>query len=92
MELFLLAEPSVGPEEAFERREWEDRALSAMRETLSPLEQTALWLKAWEGMPVEDITRVLELKEQSGARTLLQTARRKLKAALEQGGRGEEEP
>lgn len=89
-ELFLLEEPSPGPAESFERREWEERVMSAMRDSLSPLEQTALWLKAWEGMPVNDITRLLGVKEESGARALLQTARRKLKAALERGADGEE--
>ena len=89
-ERFLLEEPSPGPEESFVRREWEERVMSAMRETLSPLEQTALWLKAYEGMPVRDITRLLDLKEESGARALLQTARRKLKAALERDAAGEE--
>lgn len=89
-ELFLLEEPSPGPEESFVRREWEERVMSAMRETLSPLEQTALWLKAYEGMPVRDITRLLDVKEESGARALLQTARRKLKAALERDAAGEE--
>lgn len=90
-ELFRLEEPSAGPAESFERREWEERVLSAMRDSLSPLEQTALWLKAFEGMPVHDITRLLGVREESGARALLQTARRKLKAALERGAGGEEE-
>jgi RNA polymerase sigma-70 factor (ECF subfamily) len=89
-ELYLLEEPSPGPEDSFVRREWEERVMSAMRETLSPLEQTALWLKAYEGMPVKDITRLLGVQEESGARALLQTARRKLRAALERGAAGEE--
>ena len=36
-----------------------------------------------ERMPVDEITRVLDLKTATGARGLLQTARRKLKAARE---------
>lgn len=89
-ELSLLADGAPGPEESYERREWEERVMSAMRASLSPLEQTALWLKAYEGMPVKDITRLLEVKEESGARALLQAARRKLRAALERGAAGEE--
>jgi RNA polymerase sigma-70 factor (ECF subfamily) len=89
-ELFLLEEPSQGPAESYESREREERVLSVMRESLSPLEQTALWLKAYEGMPVKDITRLLDVKEESGARALLQAARRKLRAALQRGADGEE--
>ncbi len=88
--LFLLEEPAEGPEASFENRQWEERVVAAMRESLTPLEQTALWLKAYEGMPVRDITRLLDVKEESGARALLQTARRKLRAALERGAAGED--
>jgi len=89
-ELLLLEEPSEGPEDSFARRQWEERVLSAMRESLTPVEQTALWLKAYEGMAVRDITRLLDVKEESGARALLQTARRKLRTALERGAPREE--
>ena len=41
-----------------------------------------MWLRAYEGMSVEDITRMMKLNGASGARGLLQTARRKLRAAL----------
>jgi RNA polymerase sigma-70 factor (ECF subfamily) len=90
-ELLRLEEPSPDPAKSYENREWEERVLSAMRRSLSPLEQSALWLKAYEGMPVKDITRLLEVKEESGARALLQAARRKLRAALQAGAAGEEE-
>jgi RNA polymerase sigma-70 factor (ECF subfamily) len=91
-ELLILEDRAPGPEESYERREWEERVISAMRASLTPLEQTALWLKAFEGMAVKDITRVLGVEEESGARALLQTARRKLRAALERGAPGEEGP
>lgn len=84
-ELDRVEDPADGPEEAFEKRWDEERVLAAMRSALSPQEQTALWLKAYEGMSVDDITRVLAVREESGARALLQTARRKLRAALERG-------
>jgi RNA polymerase sigma-70 factor, ECF subfamily len=89
-ELDLLEEEAPGPEESFERRQWEERVVAAMRESLTPLEQTALWLKAYEGMPVRDITRLLDVREESGARALLQTARRKLRNALGRSASGEE--
>jgi len=89
-EWLVLEDDAPGPAESFERREREERVLAAMRASLSPLEQTALWLKAYEGMAVKDITRVLAIEEESGARALLQTARRKLRAALERGAPGEE--
>ncbi|MFN8586643.1 MAG: sigma-70 family RNA polymerase sigma factor [Candidatus Eisenbacteria bacterium] len=66
----------------------EQRVLDAIREDLEPVEQEALWLRAVERMPVDEITRVLELKSASGARGVLQSARRKLKARF--GGSGED--
>jgi RNA polymerase sigma-70 factor (ECF subfamily) len=89
-EWLVLEDDAPGPAESFERREQEERVLAAMRASLNPLEQTALWLKAYEGMAVKDITRVLAIEEESGARALLQTARRKLRAALERSAPGEE--
>ena len=71
---------------------WADRALehervlAAMRDHLRPEERLALWLRVEEEASVEDITRMLGLTNASGARGLLQTARRKLRAALD--GRG----
>ena len=50
-------------------------------------ELDALHLRCVEGMPVETITEVMAIKAASGARGVLQRARRKLRAALEdQGG------
>lgn len=56
-------------------------ALLDLVHQLGPLEQRAVWLRCAERMPVEEITRVLGLDTASGARGLLQTARRKLRAA-----------
>lgn len=72
-----------GPEHGFEKLEAEQRVVDAMRDVLEPDEQMALWLRAYEGMSVEDITRMLGVGGASGARALLQTARRKLRAALD---------
>jgi RNA polymerase sigma-70 factor, ECF subfamily len=83
-----LANPAEGPEEQFERRFEEERVLAAMRGALTPEEQSALWLRAYEEWSIEDITRVLRVPGTSGARGMLQTARRKLRAALETGEEG----
>ncbi len=84
--------PSAGPpaDEELAARESDDRMMALVREALDAREQLALWLRCEEGMPVETITRVLGLDAASGARGLLQTARRKLRAALARRREGEE--
>ena len=77
-----------GPEETAEHRVALERVMHAMEVALVPLERSALWLRAYEGMQVEEITRLLGLDGPSGARGVLQSARRKLRAAL--GGAVEE--
>jgi RNA polymerase sigma-70 factor, ECF subfamily len=71
-----------GPEETAEHRVDLERVMRTMEDALAPLERQALWLRAYEGMQVEEITRLLGLDGPSGARGLLQRARRKLRAAL----------
>jgi RNA polymerase sigma-70 factor (ECF subfamily) len=63
------------------------RVLDVMNRVLEPEERLALWLRAQEETSVEELTRMLGLENTSGARALLQTARRKLRAALESGER-----
>jgi RNA polymerase sigma-70 factor (ECF subfamily) len=70
------------PEDQLESAEWQRRVMAAIRDALEPHERTALWLRAYEGMSVEDITHLMGLDGASGARGVLQTARRKLRAAL----------
>jgi len=82
----LADDPRGGPEEAAERSQRQERLLAAMRAALDPLEQKALWLRYGELLPVEQITDLLELSGKSGARAVLQRARRKLKRALEAAG------
>jgi len=74
------AEPD--PAEAFERRADEEAARRLMMEQLDDQERLALWLRGFERMGVEDITRTLGLTNTTGARGLLQRARRKLRAAI----------
>jgi RNA polymerase sigma-70 factor (ECF subfamily) len=61
----------------------EEELLTLIREKLDPREQRALWLRCFERMPVDAITQVLAVDDRSGARSVLQSARRKLRAALE---------
>jgi RNA polymerase sigma-70 factor (ECF subfamily) len=74
--------PGDDPAEAYEKRRDEETLLSLIRERLDAREQEVLWLRCFERMPIEMITRVMKLDQASGARGLLQRARRKLRAAL----------
>jgi RNA polymerase sigma-70 factor (ECF subfamily) len=65
----------------------EDRLLAMIRRELDADEQKAIWLRCIERMPVEEITVVLNMSNVSGARSLLQRARRKLRAAMDRDGR-----
>ncbi len=88
----LLHDPEIDPDElpgvedpesAWAGREGEERLLRLLGETLEPQEQDALWLRVVEERSVPEITAMLGLTSASGARGLLQTARRKLRAAME---------
>jgi RNA polymerase sigma-70 factor (ECF subfamily) len=80
--LELVADPAPAPDEALERRLVAEDLLALVREALTPLEQDALWLRCYEGLSVDVITRRLRITESSGARAVLQRARRKLRAAV----------
>jgi RNA polymerase sigma-70 factor (ECF subfamily) len=73
----------VLPDQALENRLAEEDLLKLIRASLDEVEQQALWLRCFEKMPVDEITRLLGIAEASGARGVLQRARRKLRAALE---------
>jgi len=76
-----VVDGSVRPDEAFFAREEAREVLELMQAVLDPVERQALWLRAHEHMPVDEITRLLGISSSSGARGVLQTARRKLRAA-----------
>jgi RNA polymerase sigma-70 factor, ECF subfamily len=82
IETDTLTSAASGPDETYESLESWSRLTAAMAATLDERERLALWLRAGEGMSVDDITRMLRLDTASGARGLLQTARRKLRSAL----------
>jgi RNA polymerase sigma-70 factor (ECF subfamily) len=87
-ELEDLPDPRPDPASELEDRQEREALLALVREHLDPQEQRAVWLRCAERMPVDEITRVLGLRSATGARGLLQTARRKLKAA--RGSPGQE--
>ena len=60
----------------------EDALLELISAELEPQEQEALWLRCIDLVPVEMITELLAIEDVSGARAVLQRARRKLRAAL----------
>ena len=70
------------PDQELENRLAEEELLELIRRVLDPEEQQAIWLRCFEKMPVDEITKVLAITEASGARGVLQRARRKLKAAI----------
>ena len=70
------------PDKELENRLAEEELLELIRRVLDPDEQQAIWLRCFEKMPVDEITKVLAITEASGARGVLQRARRKLKAAI----------
>lgn len=61
----------------------EEAAMEALlHDHLNPVEQEAIWLRCFEGLPVPEVTRLLGLTHASGARSVLQSAREKLRVAL----------
>ena len=75
-------DPAAGPDRQLQESLDERELLDLVREHLDPIEQDVLWLRCFERVPVDEITRILRITSASGARGLLQRARRKLRAAL----------
>lgn len=80
-------DPGPTPDELLERRLDEETVLDLIKRHLDPVERDALWLRCFEGVPVDEITRLLRIDAATGARSVLQRARRKLKAALKDSSR-----
>jgi RNA polymerase sigma-70 factor (ECF subfamily) len=79
-----IPDSGAGPDRLVEEREGEERMLELIKSTLEPTEQKALWLRCFENTSVDEITELLGIESASGARAVLQKARRKLRAALEE--------
>ena len=83
-DLDALTDERPSPEDELLAKLDEESALALIRDELEPQEQEALWLRCFEGLSVDAITEVLAVQEASGARAVLQRARRKLRAAWRQ--------
>jgi RNA polymerase sigma-70 factor (ECF subfamily) len=77
------------PDIDLEEEESRERLIGLIRETLEPEEQKAIWLRCFERVPVDEITRLLGIEASTGARGVLQRARRKLRTALDRSGVGD---
>lgn len=82
-DLDRLPAASLDPAVEYEQERDEEAVRRLMMDHLDEDEQLALWMGCFERMPVEGITQALSLTNATGARALLQRARRKLRAALE---------
>ncbi len=82
VESLNVAGDQPGPDRALEERLDEEGVFALIREQLEPIEQEAIWLRCFERLPVDEITALLKIDAASGARGVLQSARRKLRAAL----------
>ena len=81
-ELAQVADPTASPARQAERCDDERKLWRTLGDHLSAREQEAIWLQCIEGFSVEEITEVLQIDGSTGARSVLQNARRKLRAAL----------
>ncbi len=77
-----VMDDGIGPDRELEERLDEEASLALIRRTLEPVEQEAIWLRCFERVAVDDITVILKIGSASGARGVLQSARRKLRSAL----------
>jgi len=82
-EMDELPAATLDPAAAFEQAADEDATRRLLLEHLDEQERLALWMRCFERLPIETITQSLGLANATGARGLLQRARRKLRAALE---------
>jgi RNA polymerase sigma-70 factor (ECF subfamily) len=82
-EIDRVADPDADPVTRLERDQDEERLRRLLVDHLDADERRALWLRCFERMPVEEIGRVMRLDNATGARALLQRARRRLRAALD---------
>ena len=66
------------------RREWEEMVRGLIRESLNETEMQAVTLHYVHELPLDSVTRILGLGNQSGAKSYVVSARRKLARALRQ--------
>lgn len=81
-DLATTQDSGPGPEETLLEQEDEAQVLAFLSRHLEDQERLAFWLRCYEGVGVDEITSLLGIREKTGARAVLQRARRKLRAAL----------
>jgi RNA polymerase sigma-70 factor, ECF subfamily len=86
VDLDQLINPGRDQAESLIQKLDEEEVLRLIHEHLDPQEQEVLWLRCFERMPIDLITETLRIRQASGARGVLQRARRTLRAALETRG------
>ena len=74
-----LPAPAGGPAHGLELAEEERELRRLLADVLTPREQEAVWLQCIEGYGVDEITEMLGIEGATGARSVLQNARRKLR-------------
>lgn len=79
--LVEIVDPVTPVDRRIEEEHEEQALLALIARELDPLEREALALRCFERLPIDTITELLGLDNATGARGLLQRARRKLKAA-----------
>ena len=84
-----LSAPEGDPGRALEEKLDEAEVLRLLEERLETVEQDALYLRCFERLPVETISAALAIPEASGARSVLQRARQKLRRALAERARSD---
>jgi RNA polymerase sigma factor (sigma-70 family) len=62
-------------------REDEEQLLEMIARVLEKTEQDVVWMKYVDGFSIKEIERILDIDSKSGARTILQRARKKLRRA-----------
>ena len=82
-ELGEIRDAAPLPDAVLDDERGEEWLLHTIRTELEPQEQEAIWLRCVERMSVDEVTRILGVDGASGARAVLQRARRKLRAAME---------
>jgi len=81
-----FSDPDDDPADALIAKQDEEALLDLIGQHLTTLEQRVLWLRCVDRQPINSITALLAIEQASGARGVLQTARRKLRAALAKEG------
>jgi RNA polymerase sigma-70 factor (ECF subfamily) len=80
-----FADPSPPVDAVPEEARSDGWLLRIIRDELAPEEQQAIWMRCVERMSIDEVTRVMKIDGTSGARAVLQRARRKIRAAMERG-------